>query len=205
MSQVSSNWKALAPLIKTGTAIGKKGTANHSIQSRTEELWFDVDEKTLRRSDIEVKTAASPATPLSIAELFPKPAASAHSGEAGKYVAMDCEMVGVGPDGVQSALARVSLVNYHGGVLLDRYVRPVERITDYRTHVSGIEPHHMKDATTLTDVQQEVWSLLQGKILVGHSLKNDFRTIPQNIKGESAKPEETSQGDFGNRLSKWLS
>jgi hypothetical protein len=32
---------------------------------------------------------------------------------------------------------RVCLVNSAGNVLLDRYVRPQERVTDFRTKVSG--------------------------------------------------------------------
>jgi RNA exonuclease 4 len=58
---------------------------------------------------------------------------------------MDCEMVGVGPEGVDSVLARVSIVNYHGHVILDEYVNARERITDYRTHVSGITPQILKE------------------------------------------------------------
>ena len=38
-----------------------------------------------------------------------------------KQVAMDCEMVGVGRDGIDSELARCSIVNRHGNVLLDTY------------------------------------------------------------------------------------
>jgi RNA exonuclease 4 len=57
---------------------------------------------------------------------------------AGKYVAIDCEMVGVGPNGAASVLARVSIVNYDGAVLLDKFVKPVEVVTDYRTFVSGV-------------------------------------------------------------------
>jgi RNA exonuclease 4 len=49
-------------------------------------------------------------------------------------------MVGVGPDGIQSALARVTIVNYYGVTILDKYVRPVERVTDFRTEISGITP-----------------------------------------------------------------
>jgi RNA exonuclease 4 len=60
----------------------------------------------------------------------------------GKYVALDCEMVGVGPEpNRDSALARVSLVNFHGHQVYDSYVqipRNIE-VTDYRTHVSGID------------------------------------------------------------------
>lgn len=52
-------------------------------------------------------------------------------------------MVGVGPDGEESALARVSLVNYNGAVLMDDFVKPQERVTDFRTAVSGITPKHL--------------------------------------------------------------
>lgn len=61
----------------------------------------------------------------------------------GKYLALDCEMVGVGPDGAESSLARVSLVNYHGSVVLDEFVRQRERVVDYRTQFSGIRETDM--------------------------------------------------------------
>lgn len=47
-------------------------------------------------------------------------------------------MVGVGKDGVESVLARVSLVNQHGHCVYDKFVRPREKVTDFRTHVSGV-------------------------------------------------------------------
>lgn len=49
-------------------------------------------------------------------------------------------MVGVGVDGKESSLARVSLVNYHGAVLLDEIVEQRERVVDFRTKWSGIRP-----------------------------------------------------------------
>lgn len=57
-----------------------------------------------------------------------------------KAVAMDCEMVGVGTDGVDSILARVSIVNQFGQCIYDTFVKPTESVTDYRTHVSGVRP-----------------------------------------------------------------
>lgn len=47
-------------------------------------------------------------------------------------------MVGVGMDGKESILARVSIVNHSGKVLYDKYVKPLEKVTDYRTQISGI-------------------------------------------------------------------
>ena len=38
-----------------------------------------------------------------------------------KHIALDCEMVGVGDKGWNSMLARCSVVNRHGHVLLDSY------------------------------------------------------------------------------------
>ncbi|QLQ80286.1 hypothetical protein HG537_0D02870 [Torulaspora globosa] len=95
----------------------------------------------------------------------------------GKYLAMDCEFVGVGPEGKESALARVSLVNYYGHVILDEFVKPREKVTDWRTWVSGVKPEHMKDALTFREVQKKVASLLENRILVGHSIKHDLEAL----------------------------
>ena len=46
----------------------------------------------------------------------------------------------VGTEGRSEALARVSIVNYNGAIVYDKYVRPEARVTDYRTWVSGITP-----------------------------------------------------------------
>lgn len=101
----------------------------------------------------------------------------------GKYIALDCEMVGVGPEpNRDSALARVSLVNYHGHQVYDSYVQVNLPVTDYRTAISGIEPRHLKPdvARTFKEVQDDIKILLQGRILVGHALKNDLGALILN-------------------------
>lgn len=191
---VSTNWKALAPLIKNakkGDKIPCTNSTPNEPPATGGELWFDVDEQSLRRSEVEIKKAFA-GQDIPIKDLFPKPPTTSHHvKDAGKYVGMDCEMVGVGPDGIESALARVSLVNYHGEVLLDTFVRPVGRITDYRTAVSGVEPHHLVGAPSLVEAQERVWSMLKGKVLVGHSLKNDFKVLllehPRKLTRDTAK------------------
>jgi RNA exonuclease 4 len=100
----------------------------------------------------------------------------------GKYVAVDCEMVGIGPEpNRDSALARVSLVNFHGHQVYDSYVQIPRKIevTDYRTAVSGIEPKHLRPdvARPFEEVRDDLRTLLAGRILVGHAVKNDLDVL----------------------------
>lgn len=71
-------------------------------------------------------------------------------------VALDCEMVGTGPGGRCSELARCSILDYHGNILYDKYVRPCQPVTDYRTPWSGIRRHHLQDATPFSQARDEV-------------------------------------------------
>ncbi|KAL2476387.1 Polynucleotidyl transferase [Abeliophyllum distichum] len=92
-------------------------------------------------------------------------------------VAMDCEMVGVSSLGNKSALGRVTLVNKWGNVIYDEYVRPVERVVDFRTKISGIRPRDLRKAKNFNVVQKKVAELIKGRILVGHALHNDLRAL----------------------------
>ncbi|GMH90253.1 hypothetical protein TrST_g7321 [Triparma strigata] len=98
------------------------------------------------------------------------------------YVGLDCEMVGVGSSGSKSVLARVSLTDYEGKTLLDTHVKVSEKVTDFRTHVSGIRPSDIKNkssiaAVTLRKAQEMVIDVIEGKVVVGHGLSNDFKCL----------------------------
>ncbi|KII95459.1 hypothetical protein PLICRDRAFT_48417 [Plicaturopsis crispa FD-325 SS-3] len=95
----------------------------------------------------------------------------------GKFVSMDCEMVGVGIDGIESSLARVSLVNFYGVVLLDEFVRQRERVVDYRTQFSGVREEDMIRAKPFDEVQKQVADILEDRILVGHAVHNDLHAL----------------------------
>ncbi|XP_020288236.1 RNA exonuclease 4 isoform X2 [Pseudomyrmex gracilis] len=93
-----------------------------------------------------------------------------------KQVAMDCEMVGIG-NGTENMLARVSIVNKHGYCVYDKYVKPREKIVDYRTAVSGIRPELVENGEDFMVVQKEVADILKGRVLVGHALRHDLAVL----------------------------
>ncbi|KAM5328792.1 RNA exonuclease 4 isoform 1-T2 [Glossophaga mutica] len=94
-----------------------------------------------------------------------------------RALALDCEMVGVGPAGEESAAARVSVVNQFGKCVYDKYVRPAQPVTDYRTAVSGIRPEHLQRGEQFEVVQKEVAEMLRGRVLVGHAVHNDLKVL----------------------------
>eukprot|EP01134_Creolimax_fragrantissima_P000507 CFRG0507T1 len=94
-----------------------------------------------------------------------------------KHVAIDCEMVGVGFNGKRSALAQVAIVNAHGQTILNEYVAIKEKVTDYRTHVSGITKEKLEGAKDFETVQKMVHDMCGDKIIVGHSLQNDLKVL----------------------------
>jgi RNA exonuclease 4 len=108
-----------------------------------------------------------------------------------KALAMDCEMVGVGVKGSTSVLARVSIVNLFGHCVYDKYVKPREPVTDYRTFVSGIRPHHLANGEDFKVVQKEVCDILKDRLLVGHAVNHDLQVLflshPRNLIRDTSK------------------
>lgn len=96
-----------------------------------------------------------------------------------RYVALDCEMVGIGTEGRQSALARVSIVNWNGETLLDTFVQVPTKVTDFRTFVSGVKAKHIQSSKAMSEktCRETVAEIIRGKIVVGHALKNDWQAL----------------------------
>jgi RNA exonuclease 4 len=168
-----SNWALLA----TKIGAGKNSKARRRAEARA------AAERAA--ADASVPSPASASTPPARREDDkPKPASSTkrpmptgRNTALTEVIALDCEMVGVGEDGRRSALARVSVVNEDGNVVLDTFVAPTERVTDYRTRVSGVRPVDLRDAPPFKEVQRKMADILRRRVLVGHALKNDLKCL----------------------------
>lgn len=157
----------------------KKASSTHTLLATATSNWAALQasqrssNKKSRIAPSENKIVSSSSTAVASASRATQQSAVAVT----RVLALDCEMVGTGPDGIQSSIARVSVVNSSGKVLFDSYVAPTQKITDFRTEFSGIRPHHLKGAPPFHTIQQHVSQLLQGRILVGHALHNDLDAL----------------------------
>ncbi|KAJ7715943.1 ribonuclease H-like domain-containing protein [Mycena maculata] len=122
----------------------------------------------------------------------------------GKYLALDCEMVGVGPEGIESALARVSIVNFHGAVQLDAFVRPREHVIDYRTEWSGIREADMVHARPFEEVQAQAAALIKDRVLVGHAVFNDLKALLLSHPRPHTRDTQVYAGRFKVSKSKYV-
>ncbi|KAG8220563.1 ribonuclease H-like domain-containing protein [Butyriboletus roseoflavus] len=119
----------------------------------------------------------------------------------GKYLALDCEMVGVGIEGNESSLARVSIVNYTGAIILDVFVRQREKVVDYRTQWSGVRSTDLaSSAKTFKEVQKTVADLIKDRILVGHAIYNDLKALL--LSHPSPQTRDTQSLAYKHRVSK---
>uniref|UniRef100_A0A023GIS1 RNA exonuclease 4 n=1 Tax=Amblyomma triste TaxID=251400 RepID=A0A023GIS1_AMBTT len=177
----SSNWKALQETLQIGQKSGapqkvenrKKNTSKSSSTTvapvKKEEVWFDgVDPLLLEPENVHNVQTAGQAIGLEKKGTYNKPT---------RVVAMDCEMVGVGHEGKDSVLARVSLVNVMGHCIYDKFVKPTEEVVDYRTAVSGVRPGDIEKGEEFATVQKEVSEILNGRILVGHAVHHDLKVL----------------------------
>ncbi len=177
---VSSNWEVLQKELSvanrspggTTKARKKKKKNNNDLNKAAAEA--------KRRKTENTGCNAKGGSTVSVGSSMVTNTCSVRSDEKLCYLALDCEMVGVGNLGKESALARCCLVNWDGEVVFDRYVRPKEFVTDFRTSVSGIQPRHLHKAIGLVECQSEVAKIIVDKIIVGHALKHDFKVLLLN-------------------------
>ncbi|KLO20515.1 hypothetical protein SCHPADRAFT_912094 [Schizopora paradoxa] len=74
-------------------------------------------------------------------------------------------------------LARVSVVEYRGTVIFDSFVYPNEPVSDFRTHITGIQPEDLYTAPSFLEVRAGVEALVRDKVMIGHSLWEDLALL----------------------------
>ncbi|KAH9835797.1 uncharacterized protein C8Q71DRAFT_797322 [Rhodofomes roseus] len=67
-------------------------------------------------------------------------------------------------------VARVTVVDYRGNILLDSLVRPTQPVSDHRTAETGLQQAALASAPTFIDVQRQVVMLIRDKIIIGYAL-----------------------------------
>jgi RNA exonuclease 1 len=94
-----------------------------------------------------------------------------------KILAVDCEMVKTANNPL--TLARVSVVDWDGNVVLDELVKPEQPVTDYVTFYSGITEQMLEPVTTtIGDIQKRLLEIVTPQtILIGHSLESDLKAL----------------------------
>jgi RNA exonuclease 4 len=68
-------------------------------------------------------------------------------------LSVDCEFVQCGN---RQALARISIVDERCEVVMDEYVKPNEKVTNFITFVSGITYQHIRNAPAWRDIRPKV-------------------------------------------------
>lgn len=159
VDKINSNWKQLQATLKKGRTAGATQKLMHNEPVKGSDKFQTKGAETVKESQLETLSPRSADCSLT------------------KVLAMDCEMVGAGLDGKRSILARVSLVNIWGNVVYDKHVRPMERVTDFRTKISGVRACDLRKAEDFAIVQKEVAELLSGRVLVGHAIQNDLKIM----------------------------
>jgi len=166
--KIDSNWKKL--LASGDVKHKKKKIPKVDYVKKTKdgkkEIWFDIDKGVLdsttsKRDALDPKAAGDRKIKFLNSNV----------------IAIDCEMVGVGFGGKKSVLARATVVSGNGDILLDEFCSSDEKVTDYRTLISGVRWKDMKNAQPFEELQMKVKNIIKNKTVVGHGLGSDFRAL----------------------------
>lgn len=91
-------------------------------------------------------------------------------------ISLDCEMI---ETDLGDECCRLSVVKEDGSVVSNMYLKPLGKIIDLRTDVSGITMEKIEDAKYSSSDVVKIMSEYASKdtIICGHSLENDFRAM----------------------------
>lgn len=91
-------------------------------------------------------------------------------------VALDCELVYTTAG---MSLARLTVVDSNGHVVLDEHVKPTAPVLDTNFRFSGVKPEHLESAELdIVGVRSKLGEIIDEKtVMVGHGLENDLNAL----------------------------
>lgn len=102
-----------------------------------------------------------------------------------RAISIDCEMVGCGENGHISVLGRIAVVDDKLKLLMDAFVKPNMKVTNFRTKWSGLTWDKLKYGESFDSIQKKFLQIVEhyrkesnsGLVFVGHDICNDFQVL----------------------------
>lgn len=102
-----------------------------------------------------------------------------------RAISIDCEMVGCGENGHISVLGRIAVVDDQLKLLMDAFVKPNMRVTDFRTRWSGLTWEKLKVGESFESIRMKFLQIVEKYksesgsrlVFVGHDVSNDFQVL----------------------------
>ena len=77
----------------------------------------------------------------------------------------------------KNVLCKVSLIDEHGGIILDTLVNPEVPIDHSNARIHGIRRRWLSDAPTATQVRDHLQQQFMNSVFVGHSVQHDLTVL----------------------------
>ena len=93
-----------------------------------------------------------------------------------KIVFLDAEFTCKNIDGEKSPVA-VTILDYHGKIILDEKVCPRKQVMNVGTRFHGIVERDMRCKEDEYEILEKIQQMVKGKILIGHDLAQDIKYL----------------------------
>lgn len=80
-------------------------------------------------------------------------------------------------EGNSGWVAHVCLMNYHGNVVYASFVKPKLPVTNVQFSVNGLKAASILEGKELSQVQEEVAELINGRILIGYNVSQWLKLL----------------------------
>jgi len=103
-----------------------------------------------------------------------------------KAVVLDCEMVGTSDSRSDDEVVALSVIDFFTGeTLINKFIKPLRRVTNWRSHITGITPTVMSVAVSRGEAllgrkgaREKLWEHVDElTVIIGHSVNFDLQAL----------------------------